>query len=411
MQGAGEGFQKGQRLQIEREEAKLKAKMIDAQLKHMDAQSRAEDFRQKQAEEMRTNRQAAADMFMQEATGSKPGLRMVEEAGDPAIAPQQVMGQPGAPTPGRAPGLKDILTHQAIREGSAAQALTALRGQEHVPTTLEGLAVQRMIGGNQPEAEKILGMKPRTPMDLGNNRESIALQTFGQPTARLSPEQLAVVNKKAQEYEIQLAGTRAGDVAGARRDVQLQTQGEDILTPGEAGQLGVPYGTKRKQGFGKSPMTAQARNTIQAMGAAEAVLAQIENAALGELGSDKKTRTGGAITAQGPLGRALGAPGQLLGTLSQSNPAAVRLKNLGEGLLATFSRSVGNERGATTEQDVDRARKLIPSIYDTMPVATQKLLDMRDLITEIKSRAQIGASVMPGGAPSGGLPPPPPGWR
>jgi hypothetical protein len=145
------------------------------------------------------------------------------------------------------------------------------------------------------------------------------------------------------------------------------------------------------------------------MGSAEAVLSQIEDAALGKLGPDQKTRKGGAITASSPLGRAVGAPGQFLGAFSQSNPAAVRLQNLGKGLLAIFSRTVGGERGATTEQDVERAKELVPSIYDTTEIAKQKLDDMRTLINEIKSRAQAGASSLPG--QSGGLPPPPKGWK
>ncbi len=396
-QGIGQGFEKSQRLQMEREEAKLKAKMLDAQLKHMDAQSRAEEAKAKEREQVTTGRREAQRMFMEGATGAQPGQPQIEtEIGDQPVG-LQVEGQPGAPKAGRAPNLKEILTHAAIGEGKFPAELFK-SPESHIPTTLEGLAVQHLMGGRQQEAEKTLGMKPRAPNDLGNTREAISLQTFGQPTARLTPEQLGIVNQKTQEYEISIAGARAGDVAGARRDVQLNTQGEDILTPAEAGTLGVPYGTKRKEGFGKSPMTVQARNTIQSMGAAEAVLAQIEQAALGELGPDKKTRTGGAITANSPTERALQAPGQFIGTLSQSNPAAVRLKNLGEGLLATFSRSVGGERGATTEQDVERARKLIPSIYDTTTIATQKLQDMRTLIAEIKSRAQTGAPVMPGGA-------------
>lgn len=136
MKGAGQGFEKGQRLQLDREEAKLKAKMLDAQIKHMDAQERSAALKEKQTQDALTGRQRVADMYLDEATGAKPGQPQLEtDVGDQPVG-LQVAGQPGAPTAGRKPTLQEILTHGAIRESNSAQALSALsKVEDNSPET------------------------------------------------------------------------------------------------------------------------------------------------------------------------------------------------------------------------------------------------------------------------------------
>lgn len=94
------------------------------------------------------------------------------------------------------------------------------------------------------------------------------------------------------------------------------------------------------------------------------------------------------FTASGPLERLLKTPGSNVKIWLQTDPDAIAYQTLTNGFLAKLSRAAG-EVGVLTEQDVQRAKALLPvftPIPDTKQVAQRKLTDLNKLLDEIGNR-------------------------
>lgn len=97
------------------------------------------------------------------------------------------------------------------------------------------------------------------------------------------------------------------------------------------------------------------------------------------------------------------------GRLSQQNTDAVVLNRMVNAFLTTLSRATG-ERGTLTNQDVARAKGLVPNIFDTKKTTEELNNELDNFLQEMEDRAiSVGTSVLPqqrtGGArkaPAGG---------
>lgn len=148
-----------------------------------------------------------------------------------------------------------------------------------------------------------------------------------------------------------------------------ETAGKDILTPGEAGALGVPYGTTKEGAFGKAPMTTDERNKKTQSKKAVDILGQIES-------YSKKVNTFDAGT-MGATRGIVGINKWLGGMLQTDKDSAMLMRQTGK--LSNLVRALG-EVGALAEGDVERAIKLIPNVWDTKEIAEQNIKDLKEIL-------------------------------
>ncbi len=86
-------------------------------------------------------------------------------------------------------------------------------------------------------------------------------------------------------------------------------------------------------------------------------------------------------------GRVAGYPGRAISTFTQSDPSLTLADKLSKGFLAKFARAAG-EVGTLTDQDIGRAKQLVPSINDVPEVRAGKMTKIRALATEIYERGK-----------------------
>lgn len=99
--------------------------------------------------------------------------------------------------------------------------------------------------------------------------------------------------------------------------------------------------------------------------------------------------------------RAIQFPGKAAAIAFQTDPDIVQYNAEVNGFLAILSRAAG-ERGVLTDQDVARAKKLVPSPYDTQKVAEGKIRGLREFFKEQKMRANKAWSTPSSAAAVGG---------
>ena len=138
-----------------------------------------------------------------------------------------------------------------------------------------------------------------------------------------------------------------------------------------------PVGTTPKQALegGFKRVTAPQKTTIQSVGSVEEILGQIEGLMEKVFPED-----------EGALGRIAGGLQRKAGAVSQADPDAAQLDSLVNGTLAPIIRSLG-EKGALANEDVARARKLMPELTDSGKVAWRKLNSLKKLFEKVKSNA------------------------
>lgn len=130
------------------------------------------------------------------------------------------------------------------------------------------------------------------------------------------------------------------------------------MTPRQANEMGF----KR--------LTTNARNQIDAFKGVIAVANNIE-----ELMKDVFPPAGGALD----LGRA----NRKIGAILQTNPKAAEFDNLVNATLAPFIRALG-EKGTLADNDVARAKNMMPQLTDSPDVAWRNLRRLKKLFTEIQ---------------------------
>ena len=149
---------------------------------------------------------------------------------------------------------------------------------------------------------------------------------------------------------------------------------DKMLSVSEALALGVPFGTTESQAKGITPTSQQQKNTVLTLSKSDVIIKQIKDAI------DKVNLADTAIGAKFK-GLALNAQ-----ALAKTNVNAVAYKSLSQGLLAQLARATG-EVGVLTDQDIARAKSLIPTFYDTKETATAKLEQLQSFFTDLKASA------------------------
>jgi hypothetical protein len=183
---------------------------------------------------------------------------------------------------------------------------------------------------------------------------------------------------------------RAHEAAEQRK---REEKGRELLSTEEAGRLGVPFGTTRAEAakLGKVPLgeTAQGQHM-----AGQASLTLVDR---------MDTLADTLFTAKGPLDRIKQLPRTQWALAVQSDSNLVLFESLKEGVLSNIVRTFG-ERGTLTDQDIKRARAMLPNLTsgflglgppDTRAVALGKLRQLRELITEIDARSTTPGSSEP----------------
>jgi hypothetical protein len=227
-------------------------------------------------------------------------------------------------------------------------------------------------------------------------------QQYAEPKAGAkTPEQIEADARAASRGRIQ-----------AYRDLGLTPPGQatiededaldsavDAVVSGEADLTNFPIRDRaeianriKQRGLKITPK--KARDAMNNLSAALEIVDHIEMLS-------RSVNTGGS-----GLGRFVTGSSRLGQSVSQSNPDVNAFQAATEGFLATIARAAG-ERGVLTDQDVARARKLLPTIWTSRAVAQRNLSDLRSLLERIGARAVRTYSQPAGSAPParGDIPP------
>ena len=144
-----------------------------------------------------------------------------------------------------------------------------------------------------------------------------------------------------------------------------------ILTPTEAQNFGVPFGTTQQEVIGLSPLAPTQRQAASAFNSAREIINQIGKAA------DK------IITADNFIQAQIQGVKLATGASTKANADAVLLESKKQGLISLLVRALG-EKGVLTTQDVDRVRKLLPTFNDTREIKDRKFTDLRAFIDQVE---------------------------
>jgi len=217
----------------------------------------------------------------------------------------------------------------------------------------------------------------------------------GAALATLTPGGTRAAIEAAEQRQ---TGVKAKDVTAVTGAKQA-TEPEDLLSPEEAARVGVPYGTTKREAFGRQPLTTQKETQQQAYDASLKIVSQMDKL----IGDIRLPKTAGE--------RISAAPRLRLEAFKQSNISLNLFDTLKEGVLANIVRAFG-ERGTLTDQDIARARALFPVVVpglgglpDTEAVAQAKLKQLRELIGELGTRPTPSKPAEPAATPA------PPGFR
>src|SRR3990167_1573238 len=180
-----------------------------------------------------------------------------------------------------------------------------------------------------------------------------------------------------KRLEAQLSGL-SGGLPGSTVSPEVQNWVNQI-SKGNTTIAGVPANLKTSvvnamEQQGVVTLSDTQRNTIDSVDRSISILNQLEGT-LSSLG-----------LAESAAGRFTVGAGLNLGALFKTNENATLYNSQKESLLASLARATG-ERGVLTDQDVERARKALPSLTDTSSVANGKLEQFKSLMEEFKSRA------------------------
>ena len=207
----------------------------------------------------------------------------------------------------------------------------------------------------------------------------IALQAMRVIPGFQTSEQLA---QARQQIEVDIPAERAAEIARQTGEVEREQAGKKRITPQEAASMELPFGVTQDEAASvrRMPLTEGARNTVITMRSARAI-AETQIKPL----IDRLFKPGGFIT------RLSRTPANMRNLLIQSDPDVADYERVRQIYLAAFSRSLGQERGQTTEFDVGRAEKNFPKLFpvpDSYALAQRSLRRLIELPREIERRAR-----------------------
>ena len=222
--------------------------------------------------------------------------------------------------------------------------------------------------------------KPESPkgVDMEN---AVAMELYGKPFAELDQTQQGKVNARVKQDKVEVAEAQAGATTAAR----MREQDKKRLTPSEAADLAVPYGTTQGEALGRQPINPHQRETLASFDQARSILDDIEQYA--EKVPDVEP---------GVMGRVFGGGKNYMNAILQTDEnAALLMSKAGE--LSQVARAMG-ERGTLATGDIARAAGLIPLVTDTKAVRRKKMADLRTFFD--KGESAFRKSLGPGGGTS-----------
>ena len=202
-------------------------------------------------------------------------------------------------------------------------------------------------------------------------------------------ERMGVTKSDEQKAYAKAKGAAAGELAGGGKTSEL----DKLLSVEEATKLGLPYGTTKRQAAtgGHMGMTAAQTNTINEMGRARVVVGHLV-----EVANRLKTK----YSPQPGVMNRLGAYAKnSLAAIAQDDEDLAEYSRLKNALLAVVSRTVGGERGQSTEKDVGRAEGATPDfegsilkgkLPDTLKVVDRMGPALLELLDELEESAYKG---------------------
>ena len=237
-----------------------------------------------------------------------------------------------------------------------------------------------LVDPSTGEAKFTAPAAPPKPPDFGDRLESAAatysMTVHGKPMT--FSELLATDPIKAALVRQQAMVDEPVEIQAAKGTAMLPVKEKELLSPTEANELGLPFGTTKGEAKGTMSITPHQRESLAGYDTSRAIIADIKQY------SERVNKAGAGLK-----GRAEQAK-KLWGAWTQSDPDAALLQTkMGE--LASVARSLG-EKGALANSDVARAAALIPSVLDTRDIAQQKIKDMESIINkgEANFRKSLG---------------------
>lgn len=278
---------------------------------------------------------------------------------------------------------------KAIHDSLKPETFTKLGEGDTVVSNKTG----KQVAAGNPKTDKPISMAPgsslvdpktgetkltlppamKTPPDFGDRLESAAqvysMTVHGKPMT--FSELMAVDPIKAGVVRQQAMVDEPVEIQKAKGEAMLPVKEKELLSPTEANELGLPFGTTKGEAKGTMAITPHQRESLAGYDTSRAIIADIRQY------SEKVNKAGAGLK-----GRAEQAK-KLWGAWTQSDPDAHMLQTkMGE--LASVARSLG-EKGALANSDVARAAALIPSVMDTRDIAQQKIKDMESIINKGES--------------------------
>lgn len=185
-------------------------------------------------------------------------------------------------------------------------------------------------------------------------------------------ESVGVLKSDAMK-EFEKAKAKAeGEIAG---DKAKKGGLDDLLTPEDAGRLGVAYGTTKREAAaqGAISLTAAQRGTLQELGKARTITTRMF-----ELADTLKEKYG---SDPGFFNRLAQGAGNKLTQMNQTDPELAEFNRLREGFLSNIARGVGAEKGNLTKEDVERAKSFFPDLSSWTPDTKKTIEGMRGSIS------------------------------
>jgi len=214
-------------------------------------------------------------------------------------------------------------------------------------------------------------------------------------------ERMGVTQSDEQKAFATARGTAKGKASVTGSTSEL----DELLSVTDATKLGVQYGTTKRQAMsqGLTGLTPAQQNTINEMGRARGVVGKLQE--IGNRLKEKFSPETGGMLGINRLGASLKSR---MAQLSQDDPDLVEYNRLSNALLAVISRTVGSERGQSTERDVTRAKGALPdftSFPDTKKTVEGLFENLNTIISEMEANGYKGidrrADPAKGSAPAG----------
>ena len=217
-------------------------------------------------------------------------------------------------------------------------------------------------------------------------------------------------NAAAERRALIAAGAKGqGGAAGEQAFAEEIEGWAERVNSGQTRLLNVPLKIRTKvmqemRVKGYSDMPPAARAAVAGLGGSRMVIGELADLALGPLAADS-TRSGGLNEAGAGVDRAKQGMSLSFGALTQANPNAAVYSNIRDSWLSALAKMTG-QVGTLSDKDIEYAKKLPPTLYDTREVAEMKIKAMEKFVNErINATIRAYSTPLARGAPLAGKAP------